>query len=95
VVILKGAISVVADPDGRVAVIPIATPALAKAGTGDVLAGIILGLRAQGVPAFEATCTGAWIHGQAGIKAMNKTGSAASVLAGEVADAVPLVLEEL
>jgi NAD(P)H-hydrate epimerase len=95
VVILKGAISVVASPDGRVAVIPIATSALAKAGTGDVLAGLITGLRAQGVSAYEATCAGAWIHGQAGLIASQITGSAASVLAGEVADAIPLVLEEL
>jgi hydroxyethylthiazole kinase-like uncharacterized protein yjeF len=95
VVILKGALSIVAGPDSRQAVIPIATSALAKAGTGDVLAGLITGLRAQGVPAFEAACAGAWIHGQAGVKAINLVGSPASILASEVADAVPLVLEDL
>jgi NAD(P)H-hydrate epimerase len=95
VVILKGAISIVAAPDGRIAVIPIATSALAKAGTGDVLAGLITGLRAQGVTAFEAVCAGAWIHAQAGITAITLIGTAASVLASEVADAVPFVLQDL
>jgi len=95
VVILKGAISFVAAPDGRLAVIPIATSALAKAGTGDVLAGLVTGLRAQGVPPFEAACAGAWIHGQAGITAISLTGTAASVLASEVVDAIPFVLQDL
>jgi ADP-dependent NAD(P)H-hydrate dehydratase / NAD(P)H-hydrate epimerase len=95
IVILKGALSIVAAPDGQIAVIPFATSALAKAGTGDVLAGLITGLRAQGVPAFEAACAGAWIHAQAGITAISLTGAAASVLAGEVADAVPFVLQDL
>jgi NAD(P)H-hydrate epimerase len=53
VVVLKGAFSVVAAPDGRIAVIPAATTALAHAGTGDVLAGMIAALRAQGLPAYE------------------------------------------
>jgi NAD(P)H-hydrate epimerase len=54
VVVLKGAFTLVAAPDGRLAVIPVATPALARAGTGDVLAGLIVGLRAQGLEAFQA-----------------------------------------
>jgi len=95
VVVLKGAFTVVAAPDGRQAVLPFATPALAKAGTGDVLAGMIVGLRAQGLPAFEAACAAAWIHAQAAIKAMQAVGASASVLAGEVADSIPQVLEEL
>src|SRR5262249_50854668 len=49
VVVLKGAFTVVASPDGRLVVIPVASPALARAGTGDVLAGLIVGLRAQGL----------------------------------------------
>ncbi|MCI0556478.1 MAG: NAD(P)H-hydrate dehydratase, partial [Anaerolineae bacterium] len=52
VVVLKGAFTVIASPEGRVTVIPVASPALARAGTGDVLAGIIVGLRAQGLDAF-------------------------------------------
>ena len=54
VVVLKGAFTVIAAPDGRTTTIPVATPALARAGTGDVLAGLITGLRAQGVDAYDA-----------------------------------------
>ncbi len=95
VIVLKGAFSIVAAPDGRTAVIPVATPALARAGTGDVLAGIIVSLRAQGLPAFEAACAGGWIHGQAGLAAEAKLGTAASVLASDVLEAIPQVLASL
>jgi len=95
VVVLKGALSVIAAPDGRLAVIPVATPALARAGTGDVLAGVIVGLRAQGLEAFEAACAGAWIHAQAGMEAEDLLGSSAAVLAGDVLEAIPTVLEDL
>lgn len=95
VVVLKGAFTVVASPDGRTAVIPVATSALARAGTGDVLAGLIVGLRAQGVPAFEAAYAGAWIHAHAGLTAEQVIGNPASVLAGDVLQAVPEVLNDL
>ena len=95
VVVLKGALSVIAAPDGRAFVIPVATPALARAGTGDVLAGLITGLRAQGVPAFESAAAGAWIHAQAGLLAAEDMGQTASVLAGDVLASVPEVLSEL
>jgi len=88
VVVLKGAFTIIASPDGRTAVIPVATPALARAGTGDVLAGLIVGLRAQGLEAFEAAVAGAWIHAQAGLQAEKDLGSSASVLAGDVLRAV-------
>ncbi|NOY98141.1 MAG: NAD(P)H-hydrate dehydratase [Chloroflexi bacterium] len=95
VVVLKGAFTVVAAPDGQTTTIPVATPALARAGTGDVLAGLIAGLRAQGVEAYESAVAGAWIHAQAGLYAAEMLGGTASVLAGDVLSAVPDVLADL
>ena len=94
-VVLKGAFSVIASPQGETAIIPVATSALARAGTGDVLAGIIVGLIAQGVESFAAAVTGAWIHAQAGLRATEIVGNTASVLAGDVASAVIDVLNDL
>jgi ADP-dependent NAD(P)H-hydrate dehydratase / NAD(P)H-hydrate epimerase len=67
VVVLKGARTVIAHPDGAVRVNIESTPALARGGSGDVLAGLITGLLAQGLDPFEAACAGVWWHSQAGI----------------------------
>lgn len=66
IIVLKGAETVIAHPDGRVCVNQHATAYLATAGAGDVLAGMILGLLAQSMPVFEAACAAVWIHGEAG-----------------------------
>ncbi|HEY5728768.1 MAG TPA: NAD(P)H-hydrate dehydratase [Anaerolineales bacterium] len=95
VVVLKGAFTVVASPDGHMTVIPVASPALARAGTGDVLAGLITGLRAQGMDAYDAAIAGAWIHAQAGLYSADDLGSTASVLAGDVLNSIPDVMSEL
>jgi hydroxyethylthiazole kinase-like uncharacterized protein yjeF len=95
VVVLKGAFTIVAEPGGRTSVIPIATPALARAGTGDVLAGAIVGLRGQGLDAFRSAVLGAYLHGRAGQLSALNVGSPASVLAGDVADALPAAIAGL
>ncbi len=95
VVVLKGAFTVVAAPDGRTATVPVASSALARAGTGDVLAGLIVGLRAQGVEAFESALAGVWVHAQAGLYAAEALGGTASILARDVLASVLEVLSDI
>lgn len=86
ILLLKGAHTLVAAPDGRVIVLPFKTDALAKAGTGDVLAGIIVGLLAQGAAPFDAAAVGAYVHGLAGELAARTLGTTRSVLASDVSN---------
>lgn len=95
VVVLKGAFTVVAAPDGRVTIQPFATAALARAGTGDVLAGAIAGLLAQGLAPYEAAVAGTYLHGLAGVLAARALGTTASVLASDVLEALPEALVEV
>ena len=89
VVVLKGDDTLIAQPDGRVAVSPGATPALATAGTGDVLTGVIAALLAQGLDAFAAACAGVWLHAEAGREAARRLGVVEGVIASDVIEALP------
>lgn len=92
VVVLKGAHTVIAAPDGRAAVLPFVEPALATAGTGDVLAGAIVGLLGQGLPPFDAALVAGYVHGLAGKYAARRHKNARSVTAGDVLAALPEAL---
>ena len=94
VVLLKGPYTVIASPGGELAVLPVATAALATAGTGDVLAGAITGLLAQGLSPFHAACLGAWLHGRAGELCERQIGRAGAV-AGDLLHLLPAAMEEL
>jgi NAD(P)H-hydrate epimerase len=86
ILVLKGAHTLIAAPDGRVTVLPFKTSALAKAGTGDVLAGATAGMIAQGLAAYEAAVVAGYLHGLAGEQAAQKLGSERSVVAGDVVE---------
>lgn len=95
ILVLKGAFTIIASPDERITIIPIATSALARAGTGDVLAGLITGLLAQGLNPYDAAVAGSYIHGKAGLLAAEKFGTTASVLASDVINAIPEIISKL
>lgn len=87
--LLKGPDTVIAAPDGRAIVNTTGTPFLATAGSGDVLAGMIAGALAQGMPAFEACAAGAWLHGRAG-EALGP-----GLIAEDLPEQLPQILNDL
>jgi len=94
VIVYKGAFTVVAAPEGETVVMPFANPALATAGSGDVLAGAIAGMLAQRLPPFEAAVAGAYLHGLAGELARERFWEA-GVVAGDLLPLLPLAIKEL
>ncbi len=94
VVVLKGDDSLIADPSGYVAVSRGGSPALATAGTGDVLTGVVAALLAQGLGAFEAAGAAVWLHAAAGREAARRHGAPEGVIASDVIEALPAVRAE-
>jgi NAD(P)H-hydrate epimerase len=94
IVVLKGAFTVVAAPNGQTTVIPFNTPALATAGTGDVLAGSISGLLAQGLSPHYAALCGAYLHGLAGKMLQDQVGDAGA-LAGDLIPLLPHAIQKI
>jgi hydroxyethylthiazole kinase-like uncharacterized protein yjeF len=93
-IVLKGAYTVIATTDGRCRVSPFANPGLASAGTGDVLAGVIAGLAAQGLTPFDAASLGVYLHGQAGEMVRNEIGDT-GMIASDLLPALPLTIKQL
>lgn len=91
-VVLKGARTVVARPDGTAAICPTGNPGMATAGTGDVLTGMIVGLLAQGLPSWDASCAATYLHGVAGDLAASDKGQA-GMIAGDVIEQIPYALK--
>jgi hydroxyethylthiazole kinase-like uncharacterized protein yjeF len=89
VIVLKGDDTLIADPSGRVAVSPGGSPALATAGTGDALTGVIAALLTQELDAFTAAAAGVWLHVAAGHEAARRQGAAEGVVASDVIAALP------
>lgn len=94
IIVLKGANTIVVSPAGEVAISPFANPALASAGTGDVLAGIIAGFLAQGLDCFDASCLGIYIHGLAGEILKEKFGDA-GIVASDLLTILPKLIKSL
>jgi NAD(P)H-hydrate epimerase len=94
IVVLKGAYTVIAAPDGQVRVSPFANPGLASAGTGDVLTGAIAGLVAQGMTLFDAAAYGVYLHGKAGEMVKSRLGDA-GMIASDLLTELPIVIKKL
>lgn len=93
-VVLKGAATVIAEPHGRVSINPTGNSGMSTAGSGDVLAGVILSLLGQGVPPYEAAVAGAYLHGLAGDKAAAAIGQA-GMTAADIAKMVGAAIQSI
>lgn len=93
-VILKGARTVIARPDGAVAICPTGNPGMATAGTGDVLTGMVVGLLTQGLPSWEAACAATYLHGTAGDVAASRKGEI-GMIAGDLLEEIPTALSRV
>ncbi|MBA7641445.1 Bifunctional NAD(P)H-hydrate repair enzyme Nnr [subsurface metagenome] len=93
-IVLKGAHTVIAAPDGRSQISHVANAGLASAGTGDVLSGVIAGLLAQGLNLFDAAASGVYIHGMAGEVVKARLGDAGMV-ASDLLPELPQVIKQL
>lgn len=91
-VVLKGARTVVARPDGTAAICPTGNPGMATAGTGDILTGMIVGLLAQGLSSWEAACVATYLHGCAGDLAAAEKGQA-GLIAGDLIEQIPFAIK--
>jgi NAD(P)H-hydrate epimerase len=94
IVVLKGAYTVVATPNGTGAINPIANPVLASAGTGDVLAGIITGLLSQGLSPFDSAICGVYVHGIAGSLMSEQIGNS-GLLANDLLIQIPKAIKKI
>ncbi len=93
-IVLKGAYTVIATTDGRCRVSPFANPGLASAGTGDVLAGVIAGLVAQGLTPFDAASLGVYLHGRAGEIVKERLGDT-GMIASDLLPELPVTIKQL
>ena len=93
ILVLKGARTIVARPDGHVAICPTGNPGMATAGTGDALTGIIVGLLAQQLSPWDAACAGTYLHGLAGDLAAGELGQA-GMLAGDLIAYIPFAVKQ-
>jgi len=94
ILVLKGANTVIADPNGFAIISPFANPILSSAGTGDVLAGLITGFLGQSCSPMEAACLGVYLHGQTAEKLSSQIGTS-GLLAGDLIDELPYTIKNL